>query len=132
MLPTSNLIHYLDHVSPEIRDIVLELRNLIASIAPDAAEVRHSKGFTYFHEQRGGTVSAGICQIIIFDDHVRLAFIHGAFLSDPLGLLIGDAKYKKYIRITSYDEAPWDYLKLMITESSNFDPRSITLSDSET
>lgn len=132
MLPTSNLVHYLDHVSPEIRDIVLELRNLIASIAPDAAEVRHSKGFSYFHEQRGGTVSAGICQIIIFDDHVRLAFIHGAFLSDPLGLLMGDAKYKKYIRITSYDEAPWDYLKLMITESSNFDPRSITLSDSET
>jgi len=132
MLPTSNLVHYLDHVSPEIRDIVLELRNLIASIAPDAAEVRHSKGFSYFHEQRGGTVSAGICQIIIFDDHVHLAFIHGAFLSDPLGLLIGDAKYKKYIRITSYDEAPWDYLKLMITESSNFDPRSITLSDSET
>ena len=132
MLPTSNLVHYLDHVSPAIRDIVLELRNLIASIAPDAAEVRHSKGFSYFHEQRGGTVSAGICQIIIFDDHVHLAFIHGAFLSDPLGLLIGDAKYKKYIRITSYDEAPWDYLKLMITESSNFDPRSITLSDSET
>ena len=132
MLPTSNLVHYLDHVSPEIRDIVLELRNLIASIAPDAAEVRHSKGFSYFHEQRGGTVSAGICQIIIFDDHVRLAFIHGAFLSDPLGLLMGDAKYKKYIRITSYDEAPWDYLKLMITESSSFDPRSITLSDSET
>jgi len=132
MLPTSNLVHYLDHVSPEIRDIVLELRNLIASIAPDAAEVRHSKGFSYFHEQRGGTVSAGICQIIIFDDHVRLAFIHGAFLPDPLGLLIGAAKYKKYIRITSYDEAPWDYLKLMITESSNFDPRSITLSDSET
>jgi len=132
MLPTSNLVHYLDHVSPEIRDIVLELRNLIASIAPDAAEVRHSKGFSYFHEQRGGTVSAGICQIIIFDDHVHLAFIHGAFLSDPLGLLMGDAKYKKYIRITSYDEAPWDYLKLMITESSSFDPRSITLSDSET
>lgn len=131
MLPTSNLAHYLDSLSPEIRDIVLELRNLIASIAPDAAEVRHSKGFSYFHEQRGGTVSAGICQIII-DDHVRLAFIHGAFLPDPLGLLIGDAKYKKYIRISSYDEAPWDYLTLMITESSNFDPRSITMNDSET
>ena len=131
MLPTSNLVHYLDHVSPEIRDIVLELRNLIASIAPDAAEVRHSKGFSYFHEQRGGTVSAGICQIIIFTDHVDLAFIHGAFLSDPLSLLIGDAKYKKYIRITSYDEAPWDYLKLIISESSDFDPHSITLSELE-
>jgi hypothetical protein len=115
-----------------LRDIVLELRNLIAAAAPDAAEVRHSRGFSYYDDKRGGTVSAGICQIIIFDDHVRLAFIHGAFLPDPLGLLVGDAKYKKYIRITSYDEAPWDYLELMITESSNFDPRSITLSDPET
>jgi hypothetical protein len=131
MLPTSGIVHYLDYVSPDIRDIVLELRNLIASVAPDAAEVRHLRGFSYFHDEHGGTVSAGICQIIIFDDHVRLAFIHGAFLPDPLGLLMGDAKYKKYIRITSYEKAPWDYLKLMITESSNFDPRSITLSDSE-
>jgi hypothetical protein len=105
---------------------------LITSVAPDAAEVRHSKGFSYFHDQRGGTVSAGICQIIIFEDHVRLAFIHGAFLADPLGLLVGEAKYKKYIRITSYENAPWDYLKSMIAESSNFDPRSTTLSDSET
>jgi len=127
MLPTSRLANYLEHVPPEISDIVLELRSLIASVAPDAAEVRHSKGFSYFHDQRGGTVSAGICQIIIFDDHVRLAFIHGAFLSDPLGLLIGDAKYKKYIRIPSFEKAPWDYLKFMIQESSIFDPRSITL-----
>jgi hypothetical protein len=132
MLPLSSLLHYLEHVSPEIRDIVLELRNLIASVAPNAAEVRHSRGFSYFDDQRGGTVSAGICQIIIFEDHVRLAFIHGAFLPDPLGLLVGEAKYKKYVRITSYENAPWDYLKSMIAESSNFDPRSITLSDSET
>jgi hypothetical protein len=109
----------------------LELRNLIASVTPDAAEVQHSRGFSYYDDRRGGTVSAGICQIIIYEDHVRLAFIHGAFLTDPLGLLIGGAKYKKYIRITSYKEAPWDYLKVMITESSNFDPRSIILSDSE-
>lgn len=127
MLPTSGIVQYLDHVSPEIRDIVLELRNLIASIAPDAAEVRHSRGFSYYDDQRGGTVSAGICQIVIFKDHVRLAFVHGAFLSDPKGLLVGEAKYKKYIRITSYEEAPWDYLKFMIKESANFDPRSINL-----
>jgi len=131
MLPTSGVIQYLDHVSLEIRDIVLELRNLITSVSPNATEVRHSKGLSYFHAQRGGTVSAGICQIIIFDDHVRLAFIHGAFLPDPLGLLVGDANYKKYIRIISYDEAPWDYLRSMIAKSSNFDPRSITLSESE-
>jgi hypothetical protein len=127
MLPTSQLAHYLEHTPPELRDIVLELRNLIAAAAPAAAEVRHSRGFSYYDDRRGGTVSAGICQIVILKDHVRLAFVHGAFLSDPKGLLVGDAKYKKYIRITSYEEAPWDYLTFMIKESANFDPRSITL-----
>ena len=129
MLPTSQLDHYLEPIPPELRDIVLELRNLIASVAPDAAEVRHSRGFSYYDDKRGGTVSAGICQIAIFEDHVRLAFIHGAFLPDPQGMLIGDAKYKKYIRITSYEDAPWNYLKYMITESSNFNPGSILLSE---
>jgi len=127
MLPTSQLAHYLEHTPPELRDIVLELRNLIAAAAPDAAELRHSRGFSYYDDQRGGTVSAGICQIVIFKDHVRLAFVHGAFLPDPKGLLVGEPKYKKYIRITSYEDAPWDYFKFMIKESVNFDPRSITL-----
>ena len=108
---------------------MLELRNLIAAVAPNATEVSHSRGFSYYDDQRGGTVSAGICQISLFKDHVRLAFIHGAFLPDPKGLLVGDAKYKKYIRINSYEEAPWGYLKKMIIESAAFDPRSITLAE---
>lgn len=127
MLPISSLFHHLEKTPPEIRDIVLELRNLIASVAPNATEVRHSRGFSYYDDKRGGTVSAGICQIAIFEDHVRLAFVHGAFLPDPKSLLFGEAKYKKYIRITSYAEAPWDYFTFMIRESANFDPRSISL-----
>lgn len=129
MLPTSKIALQLEHVNPDLKDIVLELRNLIAEVAPFAAETRHSKGFSYFDDRRGGTVSAGICQIVIMEDHVRLAFIHGAFLPDPKGLLIGEAKYKKYIRINHYEEAPWGYLKDMIAASADFDPRAITLSD---
>jgi hypothetical protein len=125
MLPTSQLENYLDHTSPELRDIVLELRNLIASIAPYTAEVRHSRGFSYYDDRRGGPVSAGICQIVIFKDHIRLAFIHGAFLHDPQGLLQGEPKYKKYIRLTSFEGAPWDYLKSLIEASANFDPRTL-------
>ena len=125
MLPTSQLDHYLDHTSPELRDIVLELRNLIASVAPYAAEVRHSRGFSYYDDRCGGPVSAGICQIIIFKDHIRLAFIHGAFLPDPQRLLQGEPKYKKYIRLASFEDAPWDYLKGLIAASANFDPHTL-------
>jgi hypothetical protein len=122
VLPTSQISFFLQKVPPEFQDIVLELRSLIASVAPYAIEVRHSRGFSYYDDRRGGPVSAGICQIIILKDYIRLAFIHGAFLPDPHGLLQGEAKYKKYIRLDSFSGTPWDHLKTMIEASTNFDP----------
>jgi hypothetical protein len=125
MLPTSRLESYLEHTPAELRDIVLELRNLIASVAPDAAEVRHSRGFTYYDDKRGGPVSAGICQISIYKDHVRLAFIHGAFLPDPQRLLEGERLYKKYVRLTSFDDVPWEYLQRLMLASASLDPHTL-------
>lgn len=94
-------------------------------MASDAAEVIRWGDLGYFHKECGGLVSAGICQIKIRKDHIRLAFIHGAFLSDPRHLFEGTQKAKRYIRLKSYDEAPWDYIKQLIEESSRFDPRSL-------
>jgi len=125
MLSTREVEKSLEHIAPELRDIVLEIRNIVAAIAPDATEVKHSKGFSYFDAQRGGPVSAGICQIVIERDYIGLAFIHGAFLPDPRGLLEGEAKAKKFVRIYAYDDAPWDYLRDLIIASSRFDPRTL-------
>src|SRR5512141_509885 len=125
MLPIHEIELFLQHTPVNLQDIVLELRNVIVSVAPDAVEVIRWKGLSYFHEGRGGIVSAGICQIGIEKDHVRLAFIHGAFLPEPRNLFEGPQKYKRYIRIESYDDAPWDYLKQLIREASLFDPRTL-------
>jgi len=104
---------------------VLELRNIIFSVAPDTVEVVRWGGLSYFHEGGGGIVSAGICQIGIEKDHVRLAFIHGAFLPDPHKLLLGTQKAKRYVEISSYEDAPWDYFKKLIAASAKFDPRAL-------
>jgi hypothetical protein len=120
---------YLEHFPPELHDIVWELRNIVASVAPAATEVARRNGLTYYHQQRGGPVSAGICQIIIRSNHIRLAFIHGAFLPDPESLLEGDRKYKRYVRIDSYEQAPWDALKDLIVSSSCFDPAILGTQD---
>jgi hypothetical protein len=127
MLSKKEIESYLDQTNHELRDITLELRNIIAEIAPDATEVMHSRGMTYYHTGRGGPVSAGICQIIIERDHIRLAFIHGSFLPEPRGLFEGSSKYKRYIRIYSYEDAPWDYLKDLTTASSRFDPYTLSM-----
>ncbi len=125
MLPLHEIETFLQRAPAHLQEIVLELRNLIASTTPDVVEVVRWGDLGYFHAGRGGLVSAGICQIEIRKEHVRLAFIHGAFLSEPRRLFEGTQKYKRFIRIESYEDAPWDYLKELIQASARFDPRQI-------
>jgi hypothetical protein len=125
MLPIHEVETFLQRTPPHLQEIVLELRNIVASVAPDAVEVVRWGGLSYFHAGRGGIVSAGICQIGLDKDHIHLAFIHGAFIPDPRGLLEGTQKAKRFIRIESYEDAPWDYLKELVASSARFDPRSL-------
>jgi len=129
MLPIHEVESFLKFTPAPMQDIVLELRNLIAEVTSDTVEVIRWKGLSYFHEGRGGVVSAGICQIGLHEGYIRLDFIHGAFLSDPKKLLEGNQKAKRFIRIKSYEEAPWDDLKQLIEESSLFDPRTLQPKD---
>jgi len=124
MLPIRQVEMFLQNKPPAFQEIVLELRNIIVSVAQDAAEVIRWGGLSYFHAGKGGIISAGICQIGIHNDHVRLEVIHGAFISDPHRLFEGKQKYKKFVRIESYENAPWEELKELISSAAKFDPRS--------
>lgn len=125
MLSLHEIETFLWRTPPPLQEIVFELRNIIAAAAPDAAEVIRWGGLSYFHEGRGGIVSAGICQIGVHEAFIRLDFVHGVFLSDPRHLLEGSQKVKRYIKIKSYDEAPWEYIQQLIEESAHFDPRTL-------
>ena len=116
------------YLTADLRDIVFELRSLVVASAPTATETMHRKGFSYYYAERGGPVSAGICQINLHGDHIRLAFNHGAFLPDPKGLLCGDDRLvKRYVKIAAFDQAPWDDLQNLIAAAAQFDPRTATL-----
>lgn len=125
MLPIHHIENFLKFTPQPLQEIMFELRNIIAEAAPDATEVVRWGGLSYFHEGLGGIVSAGICQIGIEKDHIRLGFIHGVFLQDPKKLFRGTGKAKRYIRIDSYESAPWEYFKELITAAAQFDPRSL-------
>jgi hypothetical protein len=127
MLPLHEVEAFLQHTPAFLQEIVLELRNIVASVASDAVEVVRWGGLSYFHAGRGGIVSAGICQIGIHENYVRLDFIHGAFIPDPHGLLEGTQIAKRFVKIPSYDTAPWEQLKELIAASSRFDPRNPNL-----
>ena len=125
MLPFHQVETFLQYTPGHLQDIVLELRNIITEVAPDAAEVIRWGGLSYFHEGGGGIVSAGICQIGIHKDYIRLDFIHGAFLPDPHKLLSGTQKAKRFVHIKTYEDAPWESLKELIADSAKLDPRSL-------
>ncbi len=122
MLPTRQVEQYRQYVRPELRDIGRELRSLIISVAPPVTETIDRLGLTYFYRERGGPVSAGLCRISVERDHVRLAFMHGAFRPDPLGLVQGDRLAKRYVAIDCYESAVWDALKALLEASNRFDP----------
>lgn len=114
------------HVPTHLFEIVVELRNIVKEIAPEAHEDIRSEGLVYYYAERGGPVSAGICQILIQPDHIRLAFNHGVNLPDPARLLEGDRLVKRFARIPSFDQACWEDIKALIEASSRFDPYSQT------
>jgi hypothetical protein len=127
MLSIREIEDYFRDADPRLLEIVLELRNTILTITPNATEMIQWKGLSYFDAERGGTVSAGICQVHIIDGAVRLGFIHGAFLNDPKHLLGGTRKVKRYLEIKTYETAPWDDIKALIKASSEFDSYSLKL-----
>jgi hypothetical protein len=122
MLTTAYLEKKLKYVKPEFLDIIFELRNLVVSVAPQATEVFQRNGLSYYFGEKGGPLTAGICKIGIKEDHIRLIFLHGAFLPDPLHLLRGNQIAMRYIKITSFQHAPWEELQKLIDLSSRFDP----------
>lgn len=107
---------------PELRDIALELRNIVSSVCPAASEKILWGGLSYHNPTKGGPVKGAICQIGVTMDQVRISFIHGARLSDPDSLLTGNQLSKRYLAIESYEQAPWDAIRSLIEEAADLDP----------
>jgi hypothetical protein len=127
VLPTQAILKIIEGLPADQQDVVLELRSLIAAAAPGATEEPRRSGFSYYFAERGGPVSASLCQIIWRRGEILLAFNHGAFLPDPRHLLGGPAKYKKFTRLPDYARVPWDDLRALIAHAARFDPYTLTL-----
>lgn len=101
-LDAEELTEYLNACPDELHDLVLELRDLVRAAAPRTCEAIRFHALCYFKpDQPYGAIGGNVCMITPRAEHVRLEFIHGAFLPDPAGLLRGSAKAKRFIEIRS-------------------------------
>lgn len=130
MIPLAVLEQHLKHLPEDTMDVIMEIRDIVAGLCPDAEERLDRNGIVYYDADRGGPVKAGICQILFKQDYISLEFIHGAFLPDPAHLLRGNNLYKKQILLGSFNDIPWDEVTALITASAHFDPASLLIKDS--
>ncbi len=128
MRPFHEIDRFLKYTPAALSEIVMELRNLVAEVAPGATEdIRHG-GLVYYFEESGGPVSAGVCGIAIKSDHVRLYFTHGAFIPDRAQLLRGAGKAMRYLKLTRFESVPWSEIRVLIKDHADFDPHIFTIS----
>ena len=128
--PYAEIERFLGFAPLQIKEIALELRNLVAATCPHATERILWGGLSYHDPAKGGPVKGAICQIEIEKDHVRLGFIHGARLDDPQALLTGRRLSKRYVVVNSYEEAPWEAISALIQEAAGLDPATFGPIDS--
>jgi hypothetical protein len=121
-LSSAEVGRFLAFARPEIRDIALELRNLVVATCPGATEKILWGGLSYHDSTRGGPIKGAICQIEVEREQVRLSFIHGVRLKDVDSLLAGDRLSERYLVIDSFDLAPWEVIRTLIKEAAVLDP----------
>jgi len=131
MLSLSALEGQLRHLPQDWLDTIIEVRNIVSGVCPQAVERLDRNGITYYDAERGGPVRAGICQVFYGEDHLRLAFIHGVFMPDPAHLLQGDTYPKRYVKLGPYNAIPWDDVTALITAHAAFDPLSLPQNQKE-
>jgi hypothetical protein len=125
MITIRELGEHFHYLPQDQVDILLEIHNLVSLAAPGAVEDIRRYGVVYYDQERGGPVSAGICQSLLRGRQVHLAFNHGAYLPDPGGLLQGNRLVKRWIIIENYDHAPWEEIARLIEASARFDPYTL-------
>jgi hypothetical protein len=100
---TAELEDFLSTFSPEVRNLALQLRELVLDLAPDAIEQidtsAHLLGYGY-----AKTYTHLICVVILYGDYVNLGFPRGVDLDDPDALLEGTGKKARHVKIRSEEQ----------------------------
>ncbi len=123
MLTNISVKEYFDLLSPSERKIVRELRTVIRKEIPSVEETTLWGSLSYHRPWIGGRIKGALCQITVKHGIVKLEFIHGVRLSDPNHLLQGGRVSKRYVVISSVEEASRPEIVQLIREAAELNPK---------
>lgn len=119
---SAELEDFLSSFSPDVRNLALQLREMVIEMNPDAIEQidvpAHLLAYGYAQ-----TYTHLICVIILYKDYVNLGFPRGVDLDDPDGLLEGTGKKARHVKIRSEDQIESPGVLTLLQASIDVTPR---------
>jgi hypothetical protein len=103
--------------SPQVREVAVALRRLIARLHPASVETpRKGEGCTTYGIGPRKMTEA-FAYIMPFTEHVNLGFYHGAAISDPNRLLEGTGKAARHVKFACAGDVSSPAVKALIQAS---------------
>ncbi len=109
--------------------IVGALRRLIRQTAPETTETVFWGSLSYHRADFGGRIKGAVCLITPRPDCVHLGFIHGSAIADPLHLLQGSGKAKRFVPILGVQDIDRRALSGLVRAAAEYDPRKEPLNN---
>jgi hypothetical protein len=95
---------FLKGYSPQVREIAVKAREVILAVKPDASEKVYP-GWKVIQYATGPDMKSVFAAISPQRERVNLGLANGVDLEDPDGLLEGDGKAIRHVKLTSAEAA---------------------------
>src|SRR5262245_55187348 len=112
--PDENLIRELSSFDLSVGELALGLREIVLSEAPAAVEKVLRVYALVFWYSLSGRMGDAFCQVVIYPSGVNLMFNRGAELDDPDGVLVGEGKIIRHIKVRKPEDLKNPYLRKFI------------------
>lgn len=112
--PSEELIRQLSEFDLKVGELALELREMVLKEAPTAVEKILRVYALVFWYSLTGKMSDAFCQVVIYTKGVNLMFNRGAELKDPDGVLVGEGKIIRHIKVRRPEDLKNPHLRKFI------------------
>lgn len=116
----SDLLKFLTPFRPDVQERALWLRDFVWDLFPQANELIYDNynalAFGWSPTEKVGHT---FCSIAVFrtNNNLQFGFFHGADLTDPEKMLIGNGKQYRYITVPDVNNFPVIYIRQLLQEA---------------
>lgn len=112
--PSEDLIRELAAFDLSVGELALALREMVLEEAPAVVEKVLRVYALVFWYSLTGRMSDAFVQVVVYPKGVNLMFNRGAELEDPDGVLVGEGKIIRHIKVRRPDDLKNRYLRRFI------------------